>query len=123
MSDSGKERTFLPLKSTYLFKISTYSREYAVSDAAAVTAHRLRRPPSLHREEKYRGKRYCWEVYQILVYFEPFHLTVLNLSDCALLKSLTVVTERDAQFECWTEDDRQTDAAEREVHVDLNLTT
>ncbi len=23
----------------------------------------------------------------------------LNLSDCALLKSLTVVTERDAQFE------------------------
>ncbi len=36
MSDSGKERTFLPLKSTYLFKISTYSREYAVSDAAHV---------------------------------------------------------------------------------------
>ncbi len=39
-----------------------------------VTAHRLHSPPSPHREEKYRGKRYCWEVYQIceLVYFEPF---------------------------------------------------
>jgi len=89
-----------------------------------VKAHRLHSPLSPHREEKYRGKRYCWEVYQIceLVYFEPFLLTVLNLSNCALLKSLTVVTEHDARFECWTEDDRQTAAAaEREVHVDLNL--
>ncbi len=73
-----------------------------------VTAHRLHSPLSPHREEKYRGKRYCWEVYQLceLVYFEPFLWTVLNLSNCVLLKSLTVVTERDARFECWTEDDR-----------------
>ncbi len=39
-----------------------------------------------------------------------FLLTVLNLSYWALLKSfivLTVVTERDTQFEHWMEDDRQ----------------
>ncbi len=91
-----------------------------------VTAHRLRSPLSPHREEKYRGKRYCWEVYQICesVYFEPFLWTVLNLSNCALLKSLTVTEPVvTARFECWTEDDRQTAAAaERKVHVDLNLT-
>ncbi len=39
-------------------------------------------------------------VLNLLVYFEPFLLTVLNLSNCALLKSLAVVTERDALFEC-----------------------
>ncbi len=59
----------------------------------------------------------------VLKNFEPFLLTILNLSNFVLLKSLTVVTERDALFECWTEDDRQTDTAEREVHVDFNLTT
>ncbi len=42
---------------------------------------------------------------------------------CALEESLTVVTERNAQFECWTEDDRQTAAVERRVYENLNLTT
>ncbi len=50
-------------------------------------------------------------------------LTVLNLLLCALEESLTVVTERDTQFECWMEDDRQT--AERRVceleFNDLNI--
>ncbi len=42
---------------------------------------------------------------------------------CALEESLTVVTEHDVQFECWMDDDRQSDAAERRVYVNLNLTT
>ncbi len=83
-------------------------------------------------EKKSTGGRYIdkYCIQSVREFTEPFLLTVLNLSDCALEESLTVVTERDARFECWMEDDwltdRQTDrqdAAERRVYVNLNLTT
>ncbi len=58
-------------------------------------------------------------------FIEPFLLTVLNLSYWALLKRvfivLTVVNERNTQFERWTEDNGQPQQRE-ELH-DLNLTT
>ncbi len=47
---------------------------------------------------------YC--IKSVRSFIEPFLLTGLNLSDCALEESLTVVTERNAQFACWVDDDR-----------------
>ncbi len=65
------------------------------------------------RIEKYRGKIYWKVLYSVHSFIETILLTVLNLSDCALEESLTVLTERNVQ----------TDAAEIRVYVNLNLTT
>ncbi len=59
------------------------------------------------------------------MFIEPFLLTVLNLLLSALEESfivLTVLTERNTQFERWMEDNRQPQQSLRELEFnDLNI--
>ncbi len=59
----------------------------------------------------------------MLFWCKTFILSYFNFYLSIQFDCINRMRSLNAQFECWMEDDRQTDTAERRVYENLNLTT